>query len=136
MTETKKFLYIEALNDHDGSGTDPDYYKNDFCRFTFIGRDVFSGKEYTIPNCKYIYYNETTGEYQFNSSFGYINIKRKYSGVIELTTQGTLILTIDNILLTEENDTRHIIRHHQMTAGKRKRRKRRTKKRTKKRRYL
>jgi hypothetical protein len=134
MTESKSFLEIEALNDAEGKfGTGPDYYINDYCRFTFIGRDIFSGKLYTIPNCKYINYNESTDEYQFTSSMGYIMIRRQSSGKIELTIQ-FLILNVDNILLTEKNDTRHEIRH--ITAGKRRKRKRRTKKRTKKRRYL
>lgn len=138
MTETKHFLNIEALNDGDGLfGTGPDYYKNDYCRFTFIGTDVFEGKRVTIPNCKYYDYIEETGAYQFINSLGdgYVNIRRKPSGEIELTRHG-FIMTVDDILLTEENDTRHIIRHRQMTAGKKRRRKRRTKKRTKKRRYL
>ena len=79
MTETKSFLNIEALNDADKSfGTGPNYYKNDFCRFTFIARDVFNPEnEYTIPNCKYIDYDESTDKYQFESPMGYIIIKRK-----------------------------------------------------------
>jgi len=134
MTETKSFLTIEALNDADGSfGTGPDYYKNDYCRFTFIVSDS-KGKQYTIPNCKYIDYKESTDEYQFRSSRGGIMITRNETGGIELTIQFK-ILNVDNILLTEKNDIRHMIRH-QMTGGKRRKRKRRTKKRTKKRRYF
>ena len=63
-----------------------------------------------------------------------VKIRRNETGGIDLR-KGGLRMTVDDILLTEENDTRHIIRH-QMTAGKRRKRKRRAKKRTKKRRYF
>jgi hypothetical protein len=134
MTETKRFLYIEALNDHDGSGTDPEYYQKEFCWFTFIGRDSHGIKR-TLQNYYYHGYDKATGEYTFMDNGGNeVKIRRNERGGIDLM-KGGLRMTVDDILLTEENDTRHE-NLHQMTAGKRRKRKRRAKKRTKKRRYF
>ena len=134
MTETKSFLTIERLNDHDGLGTDPEYYQQYFCRFVFIGTDSH-GIQSTLPNYFYHGYDNTTGQYTFMDNEGNeVKIRRISPDKIDLR-KGGLRMTVDDIRLFEENDIRHEILHHK-TAVKRRKRKRRTKKRTKKRRYL